>query len=256
MRLFLIAAGVVTRMTTPPPIAIPTSILGFSAHPSPMSAAPMAARSSPCSPTDTPSDPIPMSALAQNPLRSWPLAVAGSIQQSATTAAIASQHRPFKLNLIPLLTPAASSSNRVSRHGDHEESGHGDHEDHGVEKRRRSFIPPFVISVLFVAQNLRVLRGPTSQFPPWLEVDLRCQLEEAGRQNRRRRQPRAVEDEGLIVGLHRARVQCVVEIDAELRPQAAEPHQLPDSQIDLIDPVAVDLTGRDEIHRRRLRVAR
>jgi hypothetical protein len=86
------------------------------------------------------------------------------------------------------------------------------------------------------------------------EVDLRRQLRKAGRQNGRGNQPVPVRDEGLVVPvrLFRARIQRVVNVDAELRAKPGEPYELADSQIDLIDPIAVHLARCDEIDRERV----
>src|SRR5664279_23982 len=74
-----------------------------------------------------------------------------------------------------------------------------------------------------------------------LEVDLRTDLHEPGREHRQRRQPGAVRNKRLIVGQHRGRVEDVEDVEADVEACAPKLENLADPEVDLVHAVAPDV---------------
>ena len=68
---------------------------------------------------------------------------------------------------------------------------------------------------------------------PFSEADLRGYLHEPGREHRQRRQLWAVGNEHLVVRQDRGGVEHVEHIHTDVRSRAADPDNLPDTEVDL-----------------------
>src|SRR5436309_537245 len=87
------------------------------------------------------------------------------------------------------------------------------------------------------------------------ECDLRRELDQSSREYGLRLQPRSTRDEGVVVGEHRAGVESVVEIDPDHRARAPELQDFRRAEVELVDAIAIPLTGRKDIDRDVGRVA-
>ena len=53
----------------------------------------------------------------------------------------------------------------------------------------------------------------------------------------------------VVVGQHRVAIQRVVQVDRHHRPASTEPEDLRETEIELVDPVAVARSGLEQVHR-------
>src|SRR4029077_18806745 len=80
------------------------------------------------------------------------------------------------------------------------------------------------------------------------KIYLRAHLEEARLQHRGRRQPRRrSRRERLVITQHRRAVEDIVDVDTEVGPPTAETDVLRDSQVELVDAVAVQRSRLNQV---------
>src|SRR5579871_4410556 len=82
-----------------------------------------------------------------------------------------------------------------------------------------------------------------------LELELQTQLRKSGGHFRRRREPGPACYERLVVTEDRVRVQQIVDIDADRRSRAANLEDLSESDVDLVDAIAVQQSRLHDVDR-------